>query len=104
MRKQKDLKQKKRSMNLLFSYLLIMVAPAAAIILIYFAAKDILMEVQKEKAYRFLTEAAVSFDRQTEEIKNVGFYISENRELGQYLRKTGSETETEQFYEMYQIA
>ena len=54
------------SLRLLFSYLIIMVAPAIAIVVIYFAARDALLDVQKEKAYRLLSEAVINFDRQLE--------------------------------------
>ena len=92
------------SLRLLFSYLIIMVAPAIAIVVIYFAARDALLDVQKEKAYRLLSEAVINFDRQLEEIMNVGLYTSQQAELTEFLKNDKPESRQEQFYELYLMA
>ena len=75
---------KRISIQLFCSYIIILAAPTLAIIVIYFMAQAALLDVQKEKANRFLSEAVTSFDRQMEEIKNVGIYISEDTEFARF--------------------
>lgn len=94
----------KISLKLLLSYLIIMLAPTIAIIAIYFAARGALLDVQKEKAYRLLSETVITFDRQMEEIMNVGLYTSQQKELTDFLGEGKLQDKTDQFYQLYLMA
>ena len=98
------LHHKRISIQLFCSYIIILAAPTLAIIVIYFMAQSALLDVQKEKANRFLSEAVTSFDRQMEEIKNVGIYISEDTELCRMADSAYSKDKSKEFYEMYLLS
>lgn len=95
---------KRISIQLFCSYIIILAAPTLAIIVIYFMAQAALLDVQKEKANRFLSEAVTSFDRQMEEIKNVGIYISEDTELCRMADTAYNKDKSKEFYEMYLLS
>lgn len=92
------------SFRLLMSYLIIMVAPAIAIVVVYFAARDAMLDVQKEKAYRQLSEAVLTYDQQMDEVRNVGVYVAQQRELIQLRKEQIPRDKAEQFYQMFLMA
>ena len=69
------------SMNLLISYLSILIAPLLAIVIIYFTATSLLLSVQKEKMFTTLNMTALEVNRSIEEAGNMGGYISNSPEL-----------------------
>ena len=69
------------SMRLLFSYLAIILAPTVAIIVIYITMQDALLNIQKEKAQNLSKEAAVTFNKELDQLTNIGKYISSDSKL-----------------------
>lgn len=68
-------------MRLLFSYLAIILAPTVAIIVIYITMQDALLNIQKEKAQNLSKEAAVTFNKELDQLTNIGKYISSDSKL-----------------------
>lgn len=92
---------KKISLSLLASYLIIMAAPTIAIIIIYFMARSALLDVQKEKAHRLLSESVITFDQNMEEIKNVGSFVAGNNDLRNFQKDSYKMTKEQKFYALY---
>ena len=72
-------------MRLLFSYLAIILAPTVAIIVIYITMQDALLNIQKEKAQNLSKEAAVTFNKELDQLTNIGKYISSDSKLKKYM-------------------
>lgn len=64
-----------------FSYLAIILAPTVAIIVIYITMQDALLNIQKEKAQNLSKEAAVTFNKELDQLTNIGKYISSDSKL-----------------------
>ena len=86
------------SMNLLISYLSILIAPLLAIVIIYFTATSLLLSVQKEKMFTTLNMTALEVNRSIEEAGNMGGYISNSPELRDLCSKIRQEKD---YYDMY---
>lgn len=69
------------SINLLISYLSILIVPLMAIVLVYFAANNILINTQIEKSCASLHEAASSISKSLREASNIAVFISDSKEL-----------------------
>lgn len=95
---------KKISLSLFASYLIIMAAPTIAIIIIYFMARSALLDVQKEKAHRLLSESVITFDQNIEEIKNVGSFVAGNNDLRDFQKECCDMTQSQKFYALYLFA
>ena len=59
-------------MRLLLSYLVIILAPAIAIIVIYATMQGALLDIQKEKSQNLSKEAVVTFNKEIDQIVNIG--------------------------------
>lgn len=92
------------SMSLLFSYLLILLAPAIAIIVVYLTASHAFEESQKERIQSMLSEARLTFDREVQQAQNVGRYVSSERRLTDHLGLGYRPGRTDEFYAVYTIA
>ena len=97
-------KKRKISINFLGSYLLILLAPAVAVLAIYCTAKNAMVETQKERIQSAVTEEGNSFDREVKEAQNVGYYVGKEKRLSSYLMKTQPETREQEFYALYMLA
>lgn len=107
MKKMTDLgnvKKRKISMNFLSSYLLILVAPVIAIVIIYFTAEHAMIETQKERIQSAISEAGASFDREVKQAQNVAYYVGRERRLQSYLQKGNPENKEKEFFALYTIA
>lgn len=91
------------SMQLLLSYLAIMLAPAIAVALIFGTASDALLDVQKERAYRLLSENTAVLEQQIDELQNLAGYLAEDERLRDIAGKSYTNRSAE-FYSMYRIA
>lgn len=101
---QSGVRHRKISIHLFLSYMIILAAPTVAIVFIYFTAQTALLNVQKERAYRLLSETVTNFDNQMEEIKNVGLHISENSDLCKMISSSKEKNRSKEFYSMYLLA
>ncbi len=97
-------RQRHISMSLLFSYLLILVAPAIAILVVYLTASRTFEDTQKERIQSMLSEARLTFDREVEQAQNAGYYVSRERRLTDYLGLDWRPGHSEEFYALYTIA
>lgn len=95
-------KKLKISFNLLWSYLLILLAPVIAIVGIYITARNAMVNTQKERIQNVLSEAELSFDREIKQAQNAGYYVSRERRLYNYL--TQNHTGNKEFYSLYELA
>lgn len=103
MQQEKKTGRKKLSFHLFISYFVIMIVPSITIIIVYYMASNALFDVQKEKAYRLLSENVSVFEQQMEEIKNVATYISADSELKAVIEEKAP-SKTEEFYRLYKMA
>ena len=97
-------KKRKISRNFLGSYLLILLAPAVAVIAIYCTAKNAMVETQKERIQSVVTEVGNSFDREVKEAQNVGYYVGKEKRLSDYLMKARPQNKEQEFYSLYTIS
>ena len=97
-------KKRKISRNFLGSYLLILLAPAVAVLAIYCTAKDAMVETQKERIQSVVTEVGNSFDREVKEAQNVGYYVGKEKRLSAYLMKARPQNKEQEFYSLYTIS
>lgn len=97
-------KKRKISRNFLGSYLLILLAPAVAVIAIYCTAKNAMVETQKERIQSVVTEVGNSFDREVKEAQNVGYYVGKEKRLSDYLMKARAQNKEQEFYSLYTIS
>lgn len=92
------------SMKLLFSYLAIILAPTVAIIVIYITMQGALLDIQKEKAQNLSKEAVVTFNKEMEQVVNIGKYISNDTKLKKYMEEREDFAPSESFYKAYELA
>ncbi len=97
-------KKSRISLNLLSSYLVILLAPLIAIVAIYFTAQNALINAQKERIQHMVSEAAKSFDREVREASNAGYDVSREKRLCDYLARPRPNSRGEEFYALYTIA
>lgn len=89
----------KMAIKLLWYYLVILLVPTISITIIYFTAREALIDVQKEKSYRFLTDAVSDFDREIEGIRNIATYLSEDTKIIEL--STNEDQKQNSYYDMY---
>lgn len=89
----------KISLNLLISYLSILVVPLCAIIAIYFVANNILLNNQIEKSANSMQQTAANINNSLVEAGNIAVYISDSKELSRIAQ--GSK---DQFFDIYRFA
>lgn len=92
------------SFNLLWSYLLILLAPVIAIVGIYATARTAMMDTQKERIQSMLSESELAFDREVKQAQNAGYYVSRERRLYDYLYKDSDGKDKGEFYSLYTLA
>lgn len=97
-------KMRTASMRLLFSYLAIILAPTVAIIVIYITMQDALLNIQKEKAQNLSKEAAVTFNKELDQLTNIGKYISSDSKLKKYMDDRSEFLGTGHYYKVYELA
>lgn len=97
-------KKQRISLSLLISYLLILLVPSIAIVVSYFAVHRALIDTQEERMQNMLSEAKLTFDREVLQAKNVGYYVSREKRLCDYLGQKIPSDKTEEFYSMYLIS
>lgn len=97
-------KRRQMSIRLLCSYLIIILAPAIAILVIYFTMQKALLDIQKEKAQNLSLEAAVTFSKEVEQIGNVAKYIANDGSLKQYMLDKNSDPSADTYYHAYELA
>lgn len=97
-------KTRRISLSLLISYLFILLIPSAAILASYSAISNSLLNTQKERTQNLLLEAKLTFDREVLQAKNVGYYVSREKRLCDYLGQNTPSSKTEEFYSMYLIS
>lgn len=90
------------SMNLLVSYLSILIAPFCAIVIIYFATINLLVSVQKEKMNTTLNTTALEITRGFIEAGNLETYISNMKELKTLSSKV--QNKEAQYYDMFMFS
>jgi AraC-like DNA-binding protein len=91
----------KMAIKLLWYYLVILLVPSISITIIYFTAREALLDVQKEKSYRILTDAVSDFDREIEGIRNIATYLSEDTKILEL--STNESQKQNSYYDMYKI-
>ena len=99
-------KKHRISLNFLVSYLLILLAPVVAIAAVSFTARNAMVENQKTRIQNDLSEITTAFDREVKQAQNVGYYVSRERRLCDYLYQKGTlnGTRAEEFFTQYTIA
>ena len=98
-------KNKKRvSWNLLFCYLLILLAPSLSTVVTYNMARNAMVDNQKERITSTLSQVNSSFNQEIKMAQNVGYYVSREKRLVNYLSRVKGKDASQQFYEQYTIA
>ena len=91
------------SISLLLSYLVILIVPFLALMIIYYTASDLLLQVQIGKVSNSLANTATNLDRQLEETYNVGRYISKDTQLLSLCRMDSEKIKKASYYDMYEM-
>jgi two-component system response regulator YesN len=91
------------SISLLLSYLVILIVPFFAQIIIYYTASNLLLQIQITKVSSSLANTVTTLDRQLEETYNVGRYISNDPQVLKLCRKDGEEVKKASYYDLYEI-
>lgn len=99
-----NIKKRRISLNLLSSYLLILLAPVAAIIFIYLTAENALVNTEKERMQSVLSQVGNNFDREVDQAQKAGYYVGCERRLCNYLLQGRKENKADEFYSLYTIA
>ena len=92
------------SLNFLGSYLLILLAPAIAVVVVYCTAQNAMVETQKERIQSAVNEVGVSFNREIKEAQNAGYYVGKEKRLSSYLMKARPTEKEQEFYSLYTIS
>lgn len=92
------------SLNFLGSYLLILLAPAIAVVAVYCTAQNAMVETQKERIQSAVNEVGVSFNREIKEAQNAGYYVGKEKRLSSYLMKARPTEKEQEFYSLYTIS
>lgn len=105
MKKSEGITRRNRiSIRLLCSYLVIILAPAVAVLVIYLTMQGALLNIQKEKAQNLSREVAVAFNKEVEQLENVAKYIITDKKLKGYMREQGSGNASQEYYRAYELA
>ena len=88
------------SLNFLGSYLLILLAPAIAVVAVYCTAQNAMVETQKERIQSAVNEVGVSFNREIKEAQNAGYYVGKEKRLSSYLMKARPTEKEQEFYSL----
>lgn len=99
----KDAKQLK-SVNLLFSYLVIILAPAIAIVIIYTNMQQALIDIQAERVKSLTKEAVIVFDNEVDQLTNIGRYIIDDGKLKEYIQDRENFEPEEVFFKSFELA
>ena len=99
LKKQNKSDADKMAFKLLWYYLVILLVPTISITIIYFTAREALIDVQKEKSYRILTDMVSDFDREIEGIRNIATYLSEDAKIIELLKNEDQKQSI--YYDMY---
>lgn len=98
-------KSKKRvSWNLLCCYLLILLAPSLSTVVIYNMARNAMIDNQKERITSTLSQVNTFFNQEIKMAQNVGYYVSREKSLVNYLSRMKGRNPSQQFYDQYTIA
>lgn len=97
-------KQGRISLRLLWSYLVIVLAPAIAIFIIYSTMQAALLDVQQEKAINLQAESVSTFNRELDQIVHVLGRITDDDDVKQYMENVGSLSGSSGYYAGYQLA
>lgn len=97
-------KPDKIPVKLLWSYLVIIMAPAIAILVIYSTMRNALLDVQQEKAINLLAESASTMDRELDQIVHVVGQVAEDIRVRNYLESADKLTGAESYYQSYELA
>ncbi len=91
----------KMAIKLLWYYMVILLVPTISCTIIYLTASEALIDVQKEKSYRILTDMVSDFDREIEGVRNIATYLSEDSKIIELVTSKGDEQSI--YYDMYKI-
>lgn len=97
-------KKRRMSIQLLCSYLIIILAPAIAVFVIYLTMQEALLDTQKEKALNLSRETAVTLNKEMEQLENVARYIVTDGSLKKYLHQQSGKDHSHDFYQAYELA
>ena len=105
-REKKCMNKKKNrvSLSLLCCYLLILLAPSLSTVVIYNMARNSMIDNQKERITSTLSQVNNSFNQEIKMAQNVGYYVSREKRLVNYLSQMKGKNDAQQFYEQYTIA
>ncbi len=92
------------SIRLLFSYLIIILAPAAAIILIFNTMQNALLDIQTEQIQSLSREAVIAYNKEIEQLHKVAEYMILDEDLKQYMQHSEGATGGESFFFAYELA
>lgn len=104
MKKHRVTGKDKTSMHLLLSYLLVILAPAVAIVIIYITMQGALLDIQKEKSQNLSKEAVLTFNGEIDQLVNIGRYIRNDTKLKKYMDDRSDFHATENYYKTYELA
>lgn len=92
------------SIQLLCSYLIIILAPAIAVFVIYLTMQEALLDTQREKAWNLSRETAVTFNKEVGQLENVARYIISDGNLKKYLNQQDENEPAQNYYRAYELA
>ena len=92
------------SLKLLFSYLVIILAPAIAIVVIYTNMQQALIDIQAERVKGLTKEAAVVFDNEIDQLTNIGKYIIDDGNLKHYIQERPDFDPAEVYFRTFELA
>lgn len=98
----KQMKSRWMSARMLCSYLALLAAPLAAILIFYFYTNRALLDVQYEKSYRLQAEAVNHLEQQLSDVHNLSVYLLQEPKITRFNQPY--ESKTEEFWEKYQYA
>lgn len=91
-------------MRLLWSYLVIIMAPAIAILVIYCTMENALLDVQQEKMINLLAESVSTMNRELDQIVHVVEQAAKDDSIVEYLEEIPHLTGAQSFYKSYSLA
>lgn len=94
-------KQNQMVLKLLWYYLAILIIPTITTTIIYFTARDALLDVQKEKTNEILTDSMNQFEQDLEGVRNVAMYLSSDRTIID-LALNDEKEKKDTYFEMFQ--
>lgn len=97
-------KPDKIPVQLLWSYLVIIVAPVIAMLVIYSTMRNALLDVQQERVINLLAETASTMDRELDQIVHVVGQVAEDIQVKSYLESASELTGADNYYQSYELA